>query len=337
MKLSRLALLSVLALAGAPAWADSVVTVYSIDGLHDGDNSWYQAQFDAFSKATGITVRYVEGGGGVVVERLAKERSNPQADVLVTAPPFIQRAAAEKLLAPFTSDAAANIPGVTALYSPLVKNYLSFIYNDKALPGAPAKWPDLLDAKFKNKLQYSTPGQAADGTAVMLQAFHSFGGKDAGFDYLAKLQANNVGPSSSTGKLTALVNKGELYVANGDLQMNLAQMAHNPNVKIFWPADAKGERSALAIPYVVGLVQGAPESENGKKLINFLLSKEAQTSVSALSWGLPARNDVTPGDEHYKAAQAALAGVNSWEPNWDDVAQSLSADIARWHKATDSE
>lgn len=67
----------------------------------------------------------------------------------------------------------------------------------------------------------------------MLQAFHSFNGKDAGFDYLGKLQANNVGPSASTGKLTALVNKGELYVANGDLQMNLSQMARNPNVQIF--------------------------------------------------------------------------------------------------------
>lgn len=78
----------------------------------------------------------------------------------------------------------------------------------------------------------------------MLQAFHSFGSKDAGFAYLGKLQANNVGPSASTGKLTALVNKGEIYVANGDLQMNLAQMERNPNVKIFWPANDKGERSA---------------------------------------------------------------------------------------------
>ncbi len=42
MKLSRLALLSVFALASAPSWAESVVTVYSIDGLHDGDNSWYR-------------------------------------------------------------------------------------------------------------------------------------------------------------------------------------------------------------------------------------------------------------------------------------------------------
>ena len=68
MKLSRLALLSVFALASAPSWAESVVTVYSIDGLHNGDNSWYQSQFVAFTKATGIKVQYVEGGSGAIVE-----------------------------------------------------------------------------------------------------------------------------------------------------------------------------------------------------------------------------------------------------------------------------
>ena len=307
MKLSRLALLSLFALTSSPVWADGVVTVYSADGLHDGDNSWYQSQFDAFTKATGIKVQYVEGGSGAIVERLAKERTNPQADVLVTVPPFIQRAAKEQLLATFTPQGSAQIPGANDRYSPLVNNYLTFIYNGQLLKTAPASWQDLLDSRFKNKLQYSTPGQAGDGTAVMLQAFHSLGGKDAGFEYLGKLQANNVGPSASTGKLTALVNKGELYVANGDL------------------------------PYTIGLVQNGPNSENGKKLINFLLDKPAQSSVSARSWGLPVRNDVAPDDANFKAAQAALDGVKRWEPNWDDVAVSLSADIARWHKVTDSE
>ena len=337
MKLSRLALLSVFALTSSPVWADGLVTVYSADGLHDGDNSWYQNQFDAFTKATGIKVQYVEGGSGAIVERLAKERTNPQADVLVTVPPFIQRASKENLLAEFTPQGSEHIPGANARYSPLVNNYLTFIYNSQLLKTAPASWQELLDSRYKNKLQYSTPGQAGDGTAVMRQAFHSLGGKEAGFAYLGKLQANNVGPSASTGKLTALVNKGELFVANGDLQMNLSQIARNPNVKIFWPADDKGERSALALPYTIGLVQNGPQSENGKKLINFLLDKQAQSSVSALSWGLPVRSDVTPTDSNYRAAKAALDGVTSWEPNWDDVAVSLSADIARWHKVTDSE
>ena len=79
----------------APALADGVVTIYSADGLHDGNGSWFETEFAAFTKATGITVQYIEAGSGGVVERVAKEKSNPQADVLVTLPPFIQRAAAQ--------------------------------------------------------------------------------------------------------------------------------------------------------------------------------------------------------------------------------------------------
>src|SRR6202163_4568172 len=90
------------ALATGVARAEEVVTIYSADGLRDGTPSWYGDQFDAFTKATGIKVQYVEAGSGGVVERVAKEASNPQADVLVTLPPFIQKAAGDGLLQPYT-------------------------------------------------------------------------------------------------------------------------------------------------------------------------------------------------------------------------------------------
>ncbi|TMV77130.1 extracellular solute-binding protein, partial [Thioclava sp. BHET1] len=195
--------------AGQAIAADQVVTIYSADGLHDGHPNWFQTEFDAFTKKTGIKVQYVEAGSGVVVQRVAQEQANPQADVLVTLPPFMQKAAGAGLLQAFKSPEAADIPaadkGPQDLFNPLVNNYMNFIYNTKILKTAPKTYADLLDAKFKNKLQYSTPGQAGDGTAVMLQAVHAMDGADAGFAYLGKLQANNVGPSSSTGKLTALV------------------------------------------------------------------------------------------------------------------------------------
>ncbi|WP_353244039.1 2-aminoethylphosphonate ABC transporter substrate-binding protein [Providencia sp.] len=337
MKHTYLAGLLIATFCSTSALAADIVTVYSADGLHDGNNSWYKNQFDAFTQQTGIKVQYVESGSGAIVERLAKERTNPQADVLITVPPFIQRAAKTQLLAKFTPDAAESIPNSNAYYTPIVNNYLTFIYNANLLKSPPESWAALLDSRFKNKLQYSTPGQAGDGTAVMLQVFHSFKSKDAGFDYLGKLQANNVGPSASTGKLTALVNKGELYVANGDLQMNLSQISRNPNVQIFWPKDENGERSALVLPYVVGLVNNGPETENGKKLINFLLDKQSQSRVSELSWGMPVRSDITPSDAQYRTAVKTLEGVKTWQPNWDDVEVSLSNDISRWQQVTDSE
>jgi 2-aminoethylphosphonate transport system substrate-binding protein len=331
------ALLLSAAFVATPARAASdVVTIYSADGLHDGKGSWFETEFNAFTKATGVKVQYIEGGSGGVVERVAKEKSNPQADVLVTLPPFIQRAEAEGLLQKFTPEAASVIAGGDDNYQPLVNNYMNFIYNAATLTEAPKSYADLLDAKFKGKIQYSTPGQAGDGTAVMLQVIHSFGGRDAAFDYLKKLQDNNVGPSASTGKLTALVNKSELYVANGDLQMNLSQMSDNPNIRVFWPAGPNGERSAMPLPYYVALVAGAPDSDNGKKLIEFLLSKDAQASVSSLAIGEPVRKDVTPTDANYVKLHETMKGVTLWSPDWAQVLKDLPADVARWRQATGS-
>ena len=324
------------AFATGAARADGVVTIYSADGLHDGTPSWFGDQFDAFTKATGITVQYVEAGSGGIVERVAKEASNTQADVLVTLPPFIQKAVADGLIAAYTPAGADQIPAEQkdpkGFYVPLVNNYMNFIYNGSVLTDAPKSFDDLLDAKFKGKIQYSTPGQAGDGTAVMIELIHAFGGKDKAFAYFKKLQNNNVGPSSSTGKLTALVNKGEIYVANGDLQMNLAQMADNPNIRVFWPAGPDGKRSTFALPYYVGLVKGAPHADAGKKLIDFLLSAEAQATVSSVAKGVPVRMDVKPAEDVAKV----MDGVDVWTPDWNGVLKDLGADVASWHTATGS-
>jgi 2-aminoethylphosphonate transport system substrate-binding protein len=213
---------------------------------------------------------------------------------------------------------------------------MNFIYNSAVLKEPPKTFNDLLDPKFKGKIQYSTPGQAGDGTAVMIQVIHAFGSKDKAFDFLKKLQANNVGPSASTGKLTALVNKGELNVANGDLQMNIDQMRTNPNIKVFWPAGPDGTRSTFALPYYVGLVKGAPHADAGKKLIDFLLTKEAQASLPELAFGIPVRSDVKASDANAKALETAMQGVTVWSPDWTQVLSDLQADVAKWHEATGS-
>ncbi|PRC47100.1 2-aminoethylphosphonate ABC transporter substrate-binding protein, partial [Mycobacterium sp. ITM-2017-0098] len=184
----------------------TTLTVYSADGLA----GWYEPTFKKFTEETGVNVNLVEAGSGEVVSRVEKEQSNPQADLLVTLPPFIQKADQLKLLQPSgadTSGIAADQVGPDGNYMPIVDNTLSFIVNPGANP-PPATWDDLLKPEFKGKLQYSTPGQAGDGTAVLVLLQHLLG-KPAALDYLKALQANNVGPSSSTGKLQPKVSNGE--------------------------------------------------------------------------------------------------------------------------------
>lgn len=340
----RAALAGSVALATAAgtsaARAAGVVTVYSADGLKDGKPNWFDTVFAEFTRKTGIAVRYVEAGSGVVVNRVLAERHNPQADVLVTLPPFMQQAAAKGVLAPMQPSGLAAIPADTRsahdLWFPLVNNYACWIYNTKDLKAPPTSYEALLAPTFKSRLQYSTPGQAGDGTAVMLEVIHQMGGAAPGFAYLGKLQANNLGPSSSTGRLAGLTDKGEVLVANGDVQMNFAQMRQYPNIGIFFPAGPNGKRVSMALPYDIALVKGAPHGGNGSKLIDFLLGREAQDQVYGLARGFPVRSDVPATGTTASDLKTIMDGVEIWSPDWNKVLASLDANISRWHSVTGS-
>ncbi|GAB3142572.1 2-aminoethylphosphonate ABC transporter substrate-binding protein [Amycolatopsis stemonae] len=317
-------LLSACGGTGAATAGGKTVTVYTVDGLED----WYTARFAEFKQQTGITVEAVTAGSGEVASRVEKEKANTKADVLVTLPPFIQRVAG--LLQPSTPQGADKVADKDpqGRFYAMMNNYLSFIHNAQATPKT---WDDLLDPKLKGKVQYSTPGEAGDGTAVLLQLQHVLGEQGA-LDYLGKLEANNAGPSSSTGKLQPKVAKGELLVANGDVQMNLAEIAKSGGFDVFFPADAQGKRSTFALPYYAGLVTNAPHPDEGKKLLDFLFSPEVQAKT-ADAFGIPARSDVTATGANAGKIKAALQGVDIWTPDWTAVLGKLDADLAAYKKA----
>ncbi|MEU8133582.1 2-aminoethylphosphonate ABC transporter substrate-binding protein [Streptodolium elevatio] len=328
--------------SGAPACTEKgntastdakTVTVYSVDGLAD----WYTKRFVEFEKQTGIKVQMVESGSGEVITRMEKEKTNTQADLAVTLPPFIQRAVGADLLQPYTPACADKVPAASkdaaGKYTAISNNYLSWIYNPDQAKPAPATFKDLLDGRFDKRLQYSTPGQAGDGTAVLLQLQHIYG-KEGALEYLKQLEKNNVGPSSSTGKLQPKTSKGELSVANGDVQMNLGSI-HNDksSFKIWFPADDTGKKSTVALPYYAGVIKGAPHPEAAQKLLDFLLSTESQTALSTDARGLPAREDVKPGDANGTEIAALMQGVDIYTPDWDQVVRDFDADIAAYNKA----
>ncbi|MCX5382249.1 2-aminoethylphosphonate ABC transporter substrate-binding protein [Streptomyces sp. NBC_00083] len=340
-----LVLAATLSACGGDSSADSgakTVTVYSADGLKgEKGDGWYDQVFKDFEAKTGIKVKYVEGGSGEMVQRAVREKSNTQADVLVTLPPFIQQAEDKGLLQKYVPAGADKVDGGAkspdGTWTAVVNNYFGFIYNKKELKEAPKNWEDLLDAKYKNKIQYSTPGVAGDGTALVIKAMHDFGGKEAAMEYLRKLQANNVGPSASTGKLAPKVDKGELLAANGDVQMNYAQAATMPNLGIWFPGTTSGTKpSSFALPYAAGLVSKAPHSANGKKLLDFMLSERAQQQVSEIGGGFAARTDIKATDANAVALGKLMQGVDVFQPDWMDISKNLPKYVEAWKTATGS-
>ncbi|MEU9342969.1 2-aminoethylphosphonate ABC transporter substrate-binding protein [Streptomyces sp. NPDC048278] len=330
------------ACGGSSAAADEkAVTVYSADGLKGENNDgWYDKVFADFTKQTGIKVKYVEGGSGEVVQRALREKSNPQADVLVTLPPFIQQADTKGLLQKYEPEGSAQVggadKGADGTWTSVVNNYFGFVYNKKQLKQAPTTWEELLDGTYKNKLQYSTPGVAGDGTAVLIKAIHDFGGEKQALAYLGRLQANNVGPSASTGKLAPKVDKGELLVANGDVQMNYAQAKTMPNLGIWFPAAQGGKPTTFALPYAAGLLTGAPHTGNGKKLLDFMLARKQQEEVSSIGGGFTARTDVKATDANAAALTGLMDGVDVFTPDWNDIDKNLTSYVDAWKSATGS-
>ncbi|MCP2280202.1 2-aminoethylphosphonate ABC transporter substrate-binding protein [Nocardia amikacinitolerans] len=337
--LSRTALLVVTATVvavtaacgGTGSGGSETVTVYSADGL----DAWYRTHFDKFRSETGIAVNVVAAGSGEVVNRLEKEQSNPQADVVVTLPPFIQKADAAGLLQPLgvdTSAYPATEKDPNGRFVSLAGNYLNFIANN-SVDASKLTWDDLLKPEYKGKLQYSTPGQAGDGTAVLI-LLQQLRGKDGALEYLKRLQVNNVGPSASTGKLQPKVDKGELLIANGDIQMNMESItSKGSKFGIFFPASADGAKHTVALPYFMGLAKGAPHAEAAKKLMDYLLSKEVQQTLGPDAFAVSARTDLADATGSGPSPAALLQGVQIVRPDWTKVLADLNDDVAAYEKA----
>ncbi|MEV6768192.1 2-aminoethylphosphonate ABC transporter substrate-binding protein [Nocardia sp. NPDC051030] len=320
---------------GSDSSDGKTVTVYSADGVGD----WYKTQFAKFKDQTGISVNLVEAGSAEVVNRVDKEQSNPQADVVVTLPPFMQKADKSGLLQTSGVDLAAypaSDKDANGKWVTLAGNYLCFIANP-SVESTKLTWDDLLKTDYKGKIQYSTPGQAGDGTAVLI-LLQQLMGKQGALDYLTKLQANNVGPSSSTGKLQAKVDKGEILVANGDVQMNLATIKEKGSkFSVFFPAAADGKTSTVALPYLMGLAKGAPHSASGKKLMEYLLAADAQKALTD-AMAVSARTDLkdAPAAAGSVSPASLVKNVEVLHPDWNKVLEDLDADVAAYTKATGS-
>lgn len=333
----------VLVVSGCAAGRDTpTLSVYSVSGL----GGWYARQFEKFTAETGIKVTLFEAGSGELVsrvnsravwEQLDGKEFAPPADLLITLPPFIQKAAKAGLLQPSgvdTSGISTPVVDPGGAFVPIVRNALCFIANPAADP-QPVTFEDLLRPELKGRLQYSTPGEAGDGTAMLILLQHLMGKRGA-LDYLRRLQANNVGPASSTGTLQPKVDSGQLLVANGDLQMNLASIKNDgAKFRILFPAMPDSTRTTVALPYVAGVTAESQRPEEAKRLLALLLSDEAQRSVAVDFSGIPVR-DAIAEETSAESAGGYLKGVTLWVPDWNTVLADLDGDIAAYKEATGS-
>ncbi|AKK11225.1 extracellular solute-binding protein [Corynebacterium uterequi] len=261
--------------AGSEAAGDNIVITYNTP------EKWgnYGKVLDAFEAETGIAAPNDPKNSGQTLAALQAEKSSPVADVAYVGIAFAEQLENAGVLQPYkpagTEEVDPNLKDPDGNWTTVHAGTVAFIVNEDHLDGAPVpkSWADLLKPEYAGKVGFLDPTQAAVGYSVATAANIAMGGDldnwDPGFEYLKKLKDNGAIISAQTA--TAKVAQGEIPILI-DADFNGYQLKdEGANVTLVIP-----EEGSLRIPYVVGLVNGAPHEENGKKLLDFYFTEEGQ-------------------------------------------------------------
>ena len=217
---------------------------------------------------------------GQSLAALIAERAKPVADVVYLGGQVGPQAKAAGVLDAYMpkrfADIPANLKDAEGYWFSIHSGTLGFFVNTQALGGKPVpkSWADLLKAEYKGLVGYLNPGSAAVGQVGVIAANLALGGSydnlDAGIKYFKQLQANN--PIVPTQTAYARVLSGEIPILL-DYDFNAYRAQYSDQAPTVFVIPQEGTQQ---LPYVMGLVKNSPNPEQGKHILDFVLSDEGQ-------------------------------------------------------------
>lgn len=280
---------------------DQIVNVYS-DRHYDTDKQLYEE----FTKKTGIKVNVVEGKSDELIERLAREGQDTEADILITADAGrLHKAKVEGLLQSFNSDTVnKNIPqnlrDKDNTWTALTVRARVLVYaKERVNPDVFSTYEDLTDPKWKGKIltRSSTNIYSQSLLASMIEIngyekakewakglVENFARQPQGNDRdQVKAVAAGVGD-------VAIVNTyyiGKMLNSQDQEEVNAAS-----KVGVFFPnQQTTGTHINIS---GAGLTKASKNKENAIKFIEFLTSEEAQKLFAEANFEYPANPKVEP-------------------------------------------
>ena len=310
-----------LVIGGCGGKSDNEVVIYTAL-----DQVFSEPLLKEFEDETGITVRAVydvEATKTVgLVNRLIAEKDNPQCDVFWNNE--IVRTIVLKnrdVLAPYISPSAQDIPsqfkdpdGYWAGFGARAR--ILIVNTDLIEEGEdPSSIFDLIKPEWEGMfcLAYPLFGTTATHVAALFVEM----GDDKAEDYFRRLKDNGVvivdGNSTSKDRVAA----GEMEVGFTDTDdANVAIKQGKPVRMVFPDQDGIG---TLLIPNTVCLIKNSPNSENGKRLIDYILSKDVESKLAySGSLQIPLRPDVPKPPE-----VPTFGSFRTMEVDFEDVAGQL--------------
>jgi putative spermidine/putrescine transport system substrate-binding protein len=280
-QLKRYVLAAALALAAfgtlAPAHAQQRAICYNCPP------EWadWGSQLKAINNRLGIQVPPDNKNSGQSIAALIAEKANPVADVVYLGGIAADPARDAGVLTPYKPKGWEKIPAdlkdPNGNWFSIHSGTLGLFVNVAALGGKPVpqSWADLLKPEYKGMVGYLDPTSAAVGQlgvmAVNLALGGSYDNLDAAIKFFKELARNQpIVPKQTS---YARVISGEIPILiDYDFNAYRGQYTDKAPTRFVIPKEG-----TVVFPYVMALVKNGPDADNGRKILDFVLSDESQT------------------------------------------------------------
>ena len=247
-----------------------------------------------FERETGIKVLAVYDVEAAkttgLVNRLIAEGANPQADVFWSGE-FVQTILLKDagVLSPYQSPNSTDIPpkymDPEGFWSSVGGRARVLIINTDLVSEAdlPSSIYDLLDPTWSPEhigIAYPLFGT----TATQAAALYALLGPEEGKALFEALQSRGIQIVDGNSVVRDLVASGQFAFGLTDTDDACGAIERGAPVRIVFPDQGAGEIGTLIIPNTVGLIAGSTNLAEGKELIDYLLSKEAEEAMIRSGW-----------------------------------------------------
>lgn len=277
----------------APASANTVVVYVSHDQIFS------EPILMDFERDTDIEVKAVydteETKSAGTMNRLIAEQNNPQADVYWANEPIRAEVLRQRgVSVPYQSPSALGIPGQfrdgEGHWTGFSARGRVLIVNQR-LEQKPLSIRAYTDPRFMGKAVIANP--LFGTTTAHIAALFIVWGDARAKEFLTAMRGNAVTISSSNGESADQVAAGAFQVALVDTDDVFSRQKQGREIQGVYPDQEAGGLGCFIVPNAVLLIKGAPHSRNGKRLIDYLLSRETERKLAYSDAGqIPLHPDV---------------------------------------------
>jgi len=326
---------AVLALGAVALGACSRGTAREVVVYTSVDQVLSEPVFRAFEAESGIRVRAVfdteETKSTGVLNRLIAEAGHSQADVFWSGDPvrpflLIRRGLVEPYVSPQAQDLPAGLRAPDGSWTGVAARARVLLVNRELVPTGqtPRSIRDLADPRWKGKAAIANP---LFGTTTMhVAALFATWGEPAARSFLDALKANGVRIASSNGEVKRLVLSGEVAFGLTDTDDANEAIKEGADVEVVYPDG--DDLGTLVMPTAVVLMANRPHPDAGKRLVDYLLSAEAERQMAESAAHMPLRarvvtprnvrrvSDIRAMEVDYARVAEEMERIQPWLRQW---------------------